>query len=53
MNITDTDLAELKQLYLNAYDIELTNEKVRELGIRLLTLFNVIGKILPEGGKIT
>jgi hypothetical protein len=53
MNISEADLAELKQLYLNAYDIELTNEKARELAIRLLTLFNVIGKKLPEGGKIT
>jgi len=49
--ISEADLAELKQLYLKRYAIELTDEKARELGIRLLTLFHVIGKKLPEGGE--
>lgn len=48
MNITDADLAELKLLYFNRYGAELTDEEARELAVRLLTLFKVIGKKLPE-----
>lgn len=48
MSITDADLSELKQMYLNRYQVLLTDEETRELARRLVMLFGVIGKKLPE-----
>ena len=48
MNITDADLSELKQLYFKRYGVLLTDEAVKELARRLLTMFSIIGRKLPE-----
>lgn len=48
MSIADADLAELKQLYLKRYEVSLTDDETKELARRLVMLFGVIGKKLPE-----
>lgn len=48
MNISHEDLADLKQRYAKQYGVMLTDEEVQELARRLLLLFGVIGKKMPE-----
>lgn len=47
MQFKQTDLEELKQIYLNHYGILLTDEQVLELGIKLVSLFKIIAKPIP------
>jgi len=48
VKVTEADLANLKQLYKSKYGIMLTEEEVNELARRLLLLFGVIGKKIPD-----
>ncbi len=48
MLIKQPALDELKQLYLNHYGVLLTDEQVLELGIKLISLFKVIARPIPE-----
>ncbi len=48
MNIGQTALEEFKQIYLNHYGILLTDQQDLELGIRLVELFKVIARPIPE-----
>ena len=41
-------LEELKQLYLKHYGVLLTDEQVLELGIKMVSLFKVIARPIPE-----
>jgi len=48
MVINQTDLEELKQIYLKHYGTLLTDEQVLNLGIKLVTLFKVIARPIPQ-----
>lgn len=48
MNVSQEDLAELKKLYIERYGIILTDDELKELARRLITLFGVIGKKIPQ-----
>lgn len=47
MTIKSAELEELKQIYFNHYQIQLTDEQVLELGTRLVNLFKAIIKPIP------
>lgn len=47
MLIKQTDLEELKQIYLKHYGVSLTDEQVLDLGIKLVNLFKVIARPIP------
>lgn len=48
MIIEQTDLDELKSIYLKNYETLLTNQQALDLGIKLIELFKVIAKPIPE-----
>lgn len=48
MIIKQIDLEELKQIYLKHYGALLTDEQVLDLGIKLVSLFKVIARPIPE-----
>ncbi len=48
MIIERTALEELKQIYLKHYGVLLTDEQVLDLGIKLISLFKVIAKPIPD-----
>lgn len=55
MVIKQVALEELKQIYLKHYGSLLTDEQVLDLGIKLIKLFRVIARPIPQvdkrGGK--
>lgn len=51
MAIGQQALEELKQIYLKHYGVLLTDEQVLELGIKLVELFKVIARPIPEIDK--
>lgn len=46
-------LEEFKQIYLKHYDILLTDQQALDLGIRLVELFKVIARPIPEVDRQT
>lgn len=48
MVINQADLEELKQIYLKHYGTLLTDEQVLNLGIKLVALFKVIARPIPQ-----
>ena len=51
MIINQADLEELKQIYLKHYGTLLTDEQVLNLGIKLVALFKVIARPIPQVDK--
>ena len=55
MVIAQSDLEELRQIYLRHYGSLLTDKQVLDLGIKLVELFKVIARPIPQvdkrGGK--
>lgn len=47
MTIEENELAELKELYFKCYAAKLTDEQATDVGMRLISLFQIIGKPLP------
>lgn len=47
MTIEQEELVELKELYFKRYSIKLSDDQATDVGMRLISLFQIIGKPLP------
>ncbi len=48
MIISEVSLEELRQIYLKHYGVSLTDEQVLGLGIKLINLFKIIARPIPD-----
>lgn len=48
MTIEQQELIELKEIFFKRYSVRLTDEQATDVGMRLISLFQIIGKPFPE-----
>lgn len=51
MKISQDEIEEFKQIYLDEFGEEISDERAYELGLQLIQLFQIVYRPLPKGHR--